>query len=353
VDGGNWYVGQFIDRHLECVKVEKMSVEKMSVEKMSVEKMSKKNFIAAFPVSMFAIVMGMSGLVMALREAEKHGLVFPGTDYVAWLVFGVFAVIALLYSAKALVHGGEVKNEYNNNMIAGFFSTISISMVLVGSVLEPMLPGVAQAIWKLGALGQLFFTVVLVNRWIYDTRVDLAMLTPVWFIPAVGNIIVPVTGFEYASVAFNMFFLSIGLLFWFVLFVLLMFRLFFDQPLTESAAPTMFIMLAPPAAGFIGLVNFYPDEINFFVYFLYFSALFLFVLLFAKIFGFIRIQFSLSWWAYSFPLAILTVATFKMYELVGVSFLNVFAWFLLVTLVMLIAYLLARTVLVMFRRQLF
>ncbi len=77
--------------------------------------------------------------------------------------------------------------------------------------------------------------------------------------------------------------------------------------------PTLFILIAPPAVGFIAYVRL-NGGIDNFAHFLYFSALFLTILLLSQASRFIRLPFFLSWWAYSFPLAAITIASFVVYE---------------------------------------
>lgn len=48
---------------------------------------------------------------------------------------------------------------------------------------------------------------------------------PAWFIPVVGNIIVPLAGVRFAPAEVSWFFFSIGLVFWIVLLAIVMYRL--------------------------------------------------------------------------------------------------------------------------------
>ncbi|MDZ7809278.1 MAG: hypothetical protein U5L11_02920 [Arhodomonas sp.] len=57
---------------------------------------------------------------------------------------------------------------------------------------------------------------------------------------------------------------------------------------------------------------------------------------------FTRLQFFLSWWAYSFPLAAMTVAAFTMYASVGTPWLAVIAGALLVLVTGVVAVLVGR-----------
>lgn len=106
--------------------------------------------------------------------------------------------------------------------------------------------------------------------------------------------------------------------------------------------PTFFILIAPPAVGFIAYIKL-TGELDAFARVLYYSGLFLTLLLLTQAKRFTKLQFFLSWWAYSFPLAAITIATLVMYDLTGKSFFSSIGWGLLGLLTLVVVYLLYRT----------
>jgi len=76
---------------------------------------------------------------------------------------------------------------------------------------------------------------------------------------------------------------------------------------------------------------------------LYYSGLFLTLLLATQYRRFTKIQFFLSWWAYSFPLAAISVATLLMYESTGKAQFAVLSWVLLSILSIIVVFLLYKT----------
>ena len=54
-------------------------------------------------------------------------------------------------------------------------------------------------------------------------------LNPAWFLPAAGNIIVPIMGVEFVSKDVCWFFFSIGIFFWLVLFIIIFYRIMFPS----------------------------------------------------------------------------------------------------------------------------
>ncbi len=75
-------------------------------------------------------------------------------------------------------------------------------------------------------------------------------MSPVWFIPVVGNILVPLAGVVHARRTRSRFFFSTGLIFWIVLQTLFFYRIFFHHPLPEKLLPTFFHPSGSPHTGF-------------------------------------------------------------------------------------------------------
>jgi tellurite resistance protein len=120
-------------------------------------------------------------------------------------------------------------------------------------------------------------------------------------------------GVDAAPLYVSPFFFAIGLFFWIVLFTIMINRIIFHHPLAKKLIPTLFIFIAPPSVGFISYFRITSGSIDIFSMILYFIALFtLFLLLFmVKIFD--TKEFFISWWAYTFPLAAITIATLLIY----------------------------------------
>jgi tellurite resistance protein len=94
--------------------------------------------------------------------------------------------------------------------------------------------------------------------------------------------------------------------------------------------------------GFIAYSRLVP-EIDTFGRMLFFSGLFLTLLLFTQALRFLRLKFFLSWWAYSFPLAAISIASLVMFERTGTAFYRDLAVGLLVLLTLIVILLLVKT----------
>ena len=117
----------------------------------------------------------------------------------------------------------------------------------------------------------------------------------------------------------------------------------FNNPMPEKLMPTLFLLIAPPAVGFVAYMRLTGD-LDYFARVLYFSGLFLTLLLLIQVKRFSKLQFFLSWWAYSFSIAAITIASFHMYETTQIQMYLYIGSGLLALLTLIVIYLLIRTV---------
>ncbi|MDI6749154.1 MAG: SLAC1 anion channel family protein [Rhodocyclaceae bacterium] len=307
--------------------------------------------LAHYPIPLFATVMGTSGLAIAWKKAG-HVLGLPAGIGLSlqWWSLILFVMVALGYLAKMASHWEAVKKEFSNPIRLNFFPAVSISLLLLAVAFADAQAGLAYAFWIVGAALHLALTLIVMSSWIHHTRYEIKHANPAWFIPIVGNVIVPVAGVNFAPVEISWFFFSIGLVFWVVLLTIVMNRLFFHEPLPERLTPTLFILIAPPAVGFIAWLKLNGGQIDAFGQILYNVALFLTLLLASNALRFFRLRFFLSTWAYSFPLAAITIATLIMAER-GSGFFFGLSWLLLIVLSLVLLLLTLRTALAAMRGE--
>jgi tellurite resistance protein len=309
------------------------------------QEISASNRLAFFPINIFGAIMGYCGLTVALNHAHQVLDISEGFYiFFAMLTSLFFTLATIAYLIKLIKYPQAVVNEINHPIALNFFPTFSISLLLLSLVFKDLAYDQAKYMWILGALIQFSLLLYILNNWIHHEKWQITHMNPAWFIPVVGNILVPIGAVHFAHEHVGWFFFSIGLVFWIILNSVVMYRLFFHPPMMKVLEPTLFILIAPPAVGFIAYMGLQGMAgVNEFARILYYIGLFLTILLFSQIPRFIKVPFALSWWAYSFPLAAITIATFIMFEQLEFSIFKYLAIFLLATLVTLVLHLTVKT----------
>ena len=110
------------------------------------------------------------------------------------------------------------------------------------------------------------------------------------------------------------------------------------------------VVFAPPAVGFISYFNL-TGAIDAFARILYYTALLLTLLLAANAMRFLKTKFFLSAWAYSFPLAAMTIATLIMTQQLGGAAFEWMSRVLLAVLTLVVTALFVRTLVAVARRE--
>lgn len=267
-----------------------------------------------FPIAWFAMIMGLGGLTIAWAKAEQLlPLPVHVSPYLLALSTLLFFVLSVVYAIKVVRFRNAAGMEWNHPIKMSFVPTFSIALLVLSIAWLEVNPAYSHLLWLFGAGIHLVLTLHIVSQWMHQTKFEIVHLNPAWFIPVVGNILVPIAGVHHAPAWISWFFFSIGIVFWPVLLTIIFYRVIFHGSLPERLLPTLFILIAPPAVGFVSYLKL-TGSVDAFANILYFSGLFFTLLLFFQVRWFLRLRFYLSWWAYSFPLAAITIASLTMFH---------------------------------------
>lgn len=296
-----------------------------------------------FPISFFAVIMGLSGFAIAWEKASELLQINIFFDSLfAWGSIFAFIVVTGVYCKKIMFHPDAVREELQHPVKLSFFPAASIGLLLISIAMINRAEALSHVLWFMGAVLHLGLFLYVVNSWMHHGHYQIPHISPAWFIPAVGNVLVPIAGTHFGYIEVSWFFFSIGIMFWIILFTLFFNRILFHNPMPSHLVPTFFILIAPPAVGFISYVKLNGGLDNF-AHILYYIALFLTLLLFTQIKQFAKLPFFLSWWAYSFPISAIVIASFLMYSLTKNTLFVVIAGVLLAILTAIISLLIFKT----------
>lgn len=310
-----------------------------------------RDWLTYFPVSFFAVIMGLAGLTIATHRLEAVlELGTLASSLMFWFTVAIYVVIFSIYAHKFINRRSAVMAEWAHPVRIAFFPTMSIGLILLSVAAISINQDLSAGLWFVGTALHFVFTVMVITAWIDHSRYEVIHLSPAWFIPVVGNVVIPIAGVRYMPVDVSWFFFTLGLVFWVVLLTVVINRLIFHAPLPGRLMPTLFILVAPPAVGFLSwtILN---GGVDAFGRVLFFAALVFFVLLLPQVGKFLQLPFALSWWATSFPLAALTLSQFVMAEQTGQVFYQWAGFALYILLVATIVGLAIKTIIAMIRGE--
>jgi tellurite resistance protein len=265
----------------------------------------------------FAIVMGLSGLALAWHRAVP--LMGDGAGAVAAVVAalaaGCLGVLALLALRRWQRHPEAWLEDIRHPVRHPFVAAMPISLLLVATLAVALLgPSVGAATaWWLASLAQLATTAWVLSRWWRGNQaggLQWAGLTPVMFIPVVGNVLVPLAGVPLGFQAWAAAQFGIGVLFWPVVLVLIGVRVAVQGAWPERLKPSVFIVIAPPAVVGLGLLQFGAPPLL--AWACWGAALFGLLWAGTQARAIAALPFALPHWAMSFPLAALAALSLRL-----------------------------------------
>ena len=322
------------------------------------ESNDNKGVLGYLPVSFFGACMGLSAMCVAWHAMSELGSLSlsysaksPEHDVLGVIqaslvpfaellsfAFAIFVVVAFValgiaYSVKAMTSFESCKQEFLSPITRPFFGTICISLLLLPFALQKL--GIPETfsliVWILGAVLMLVFSVHIVQFWICH-KFELAHITPAWIIPVVGLLDLPLALPLFSQIQalpdlgffITIFCMAVGFSFTIVLCTLIFARIVFFAKLPDKLMPTLVVLLAPFGAGvsthavFTSMqalmmkVDTHIFAIDSMPYILFLLGFFLLLALLPQI---VQIRkccpFRITWWAISFPLAAMCVASIK------------------------------------------
>lgn len=278
------------------------------------EAVDEKRGIRYFPIGLFASVMGFAGVTIAVKQAE---ILNQASHFVSSIAAALTTLLFLLYIVvfiyRIIRYYEDVKNDFQHPVKMNFFAAISISLLLLSVLYVEISQILSIGLLLIGGAMQLSLTLAILSKLIWRHSFAVEQFNPAWFIPIVGNVIVPLAGVHHDLPNDILWlFFGIGILFSIIYFALFFVRAYFYAPFPKKLWPTVFILMAPPAIGFVSYVKI-TETVDAFANILYGVAFFIGLFLLVHIKRFMTIPFFVSWWAFLFPSAAMTIATANMY----------------------------------------
>lgn len=267
-----------------------------------------------FPVPLFASVMGVGGLALALRRAAAlWGLPIWLSHTVLSIAIFLFLIITAGYIAKLIRYPGAARADLTHPIKMAFVPTITISILILATGLAPLAPDFANVLWWIGALGHLALTAYVVSSWYIRPDITRDTITPAWLIPIVGNVVTPLAVPRIGNLELAWLSFGVGATFWLALWPMLLNRtLVHDNPIPAKLTPTVAIFIAPPSIIGVSWQSLTGSLNNPVGYILYGIGVFLGILLLLQGPRLYRRPFALPILAYTFPLAALATLTISM-----------------------------------------
>ncbi|KPV45761.1 hypothetical protein AN477_01960 [Alicyclobacillus ferrooxydans] len=302
-----------------------------------------------FPISLFGSVMGLSGLALGWRIAfTQFHAPFWISQAISVIAILDFILVAIVYAMKVMRHNAHVIEEFLHPISGSFFGTFTIALLLLSSVVFPYNSTTGEVIWIIGVILTIAMAYISFSR-LLGQKINVLHATPAWIIPGVGVLDVPVTSgdipFPWVHQV-NLLSFAIGSVLALMLLILIFARLIYQEPIPKKLTPSLMILFAPFSVGFLGYVDgIRHQHIDLFASMLFYFGLFMFCVMYFRVFFRKDLTFGPAWWAVSFPMAALANSSLEYAAYLHTEFMNFVSLFLLGLVTLTIVWLAIRSLL--------
>ncbi|KAK2379979.1 S-type anion channel SLAH4 [Trifolium repens] len=239
----------------------------------------------------------------------------PSTALILLWTLSLLTLLTLsfLYLLKCLLHFDKVKEEFFNQIGVNYMFAPWISwLILLES--SPIVPPAAlhyKIFWLFFVIPVVILDVKIYGQWFTKGKMFLSMVAnPTSQMSVIGNLVAAqaaaIMGWKESAICL----FSLGIAHYLVLFVTLYQRLPGNNKIPAMLRPVFFLFFAAPSMASLAWHSIcgYFDTASKMLFFL---SLFLFLSLVSRplLFKKSMKKFSVAWWAYSFPLTALAIAS--------------------------------------------
>ncbi|NPA74608.1 MAG: C4-dicarboxylate ABC transporter [Euryarchaeota archaeon] len=314
-----------------------------------------------FAPSWFASVMGIGGLAMVSVAYSNYfkplNLFGVALTYLNTILF---FVLLIPWTLRWLKFRENAEQDLKHPMTGHFYGTIAVAILVLSGDYLYVLHQFALSFyfWVVGVLMTIFFAFLIPYLMFINKTVDMKNVTPAWFIPPVGLIVIPLSGGAYMHhftgllgeliVMINYFAWSSGFFLYIALFALVMHRMIMHEPMPCGMAPSIWINLGPIGVGtstlvilathssFLGsgqaLLSFALILWGFGIWWFFMA-----VIMTVHYMRNLNLPYSLAWWAFIFPLAAYVSGTHSIATVFHLELVSLFGFALYWLLVALLA----------------
>jgi C4-dicarboxylate transporter/malic acid transport protein len=361
----------------------------MAPEVMTAEKSKFSEIVKHFSQEWFACVMGTGGLANLIYLLSSNlAYLKPIALILFWFNIILFLVIIVPWLLRWFMHFKDLLSDLRHPMMSNFFVTMPAAAVVLGTnffiigkeyFAGGFLDGLGLVMWIVGAILTLAISVFVMFNIFSQDNIDVEHVNFSWFIPPVVGALLPMlgkwlvsaylitnTGLAQTINLLDLVYYGISITLFVILAGVVLNRFVFNKLPKDGLLPTFWIILGPVGLGSAALMDLSDsakalnlinsvDTLKLVAIIFWGFGLWALLLTFAITFFYLRrgrIPFTLSWWAFIFPLAAYALASNSIYNYTKIELIYGYTLFLAVMLTFLWIVTLANTVIGIIKNKL-
>lgn len=269
-------------------------------------------FLVQLNITHSGMALGVSAYASLMHTlSTQTGVVPEMVAFVLWMISASLAVVIFtLQIVRAFRYPHLLHRDFTSNKYTSFFASPAIVMgglaITVPTAFHTLL-GMRVVFYALLAY-QTLLALHWYGDWLFRTGYSLRSVHPTYFMATTEFFILGALGAKVKLDDLAKVSLSVGILFWLLVFVSVF--AFLSQMMKETGealTPTMFLFIAPPATSAIAHMDLQRNVggvvMDDFTWFFVSVTLFIYLLLIRLFRQYWTRKFSVTWWAYIFPLS--------------------------------------------------
>ncbi|MCK6264478.1 hypothetical protein KP803_14445 [Vibrio sp. ZSDE26] len=266
------------------------------------------NTLIRLPIALLSSSMGVAGLATAIQASQIsiiEPLIVPIASIAALILIGMLISVLV----RIVIKPSDIIDEVRVATKRNFLACLTITMFLLSGLMSGY-ESYSVTIWKVGVAIQIPLLVVIALCWISDIDKVMKELNPTFLIPPLACVVCSILSpAEYLHLSLLMYFTgaAIGI----VIYITILLKTRQRKTPPTPLYPTFFIGLATPSMFLLGYLKI-TSEIGVGVIFMYAWAFFVFFALAMYRNEFMKVSFGVATWAFTFPLAAFTTATYSL-----------------------------------------
>jgi len=243
-------------------------------------------FLLRFPVSSFGICLGVSSQAilwkaLATSPSTEFLHITPKINFILWLIsIAVVATIFAIYLFKIVLYFEAVRREYHHAVRINFFFAPWISLLFLAlGVPSSVAKELHHAVWYILMTPLFFLMLKIYGQWMFGGKRMLSKVAnPTNMLSIVGNFVGALLGASMGLKEGPIFFFTIGLAHYMVIFVTLSQMLPTNKTIPRDLHPVFFLLVAPPSVAAMALAKI-QGSFHFESRIFYFTSMFLYLTL--------------------------------------------------------------------------
>ena len=260
-----------------------------------------KEKVKNLPIGIMATLLSLLTLANIFSILGFNALKHIIVNFGVLIIFSGFCKLAL--------YPKQVAKELNDTALASIYPTFCMSMMLMSAYYVNYNYTIGKSLWLFAvALNAIIIVIFTYNNLI--KKFEYAKFLPPFWVAYVGIIVSVITSPAMNEPIISKTIFYFSFIAYFIILPFMIYRLY-TKPVADAPYPTLCIMAAPPSLCIVAYLTLFNEPNIYLTLFLYFIVFIMTIYMYTRFPKIFKMKFIPTFAGITFPLAISTLATFK------------------------------------------